>query len=316
MTELAPTKRLIIRPGYLLSVYVIIPISVLIVSYDMLASGILKSYLQSSPDKLRLFTLIFTLPHILSSFFGFFEKEYINVYGKKLLRGAQLVSLGSIFISAVSQNLALFAFSMLTMYHVARQQSGVAKMLGKIPAQSAYRVWDGIGVLFAFVIYLRVYIATNLTWIGPLLVILLICFLFASVALIPKISGNIGKAYFLSTVLLPVVSLGVYYAGYPLLTILIPRVVHDLTAYAYYVSHDQNRFAYSGENYIYKFSSRLGLPPIIANPMLSIALALGFQGFYKYGAGIFLMWIFLLHYYCESFIWKASGLHRKYIFVS
>ena len=127
------------------------------------------------------------------------------------------------------------------------------------------------------------------------------------------LENQLGKIYFLGTHLIPI--LGVFYVvtGYPILALIVPRVIHDLTAYAYYITHDTNRFKQKQTNAIYKTTSRFRLPIFLANPLISIALAYSIVQLNSTTILSVLTCVFFLHYYTESFIWKNDTLHRMQI---
>ena len=53
---------------------------------------------------------------------------------------------------------------------------------------------------------------------------------------------------------------GLFYAeGYLFLAILGPRLVHDVTAFTFYIVHDMNRHGADPRNHLYRLASKLGL---------------------------------------------------------
>ncbi|WVM89040.1 hypothetical protein UMZ34_24770 [Halopseudomonas pachastrellae] len=53
--------------------------------------------------------------------------------------------------------------------------------------------------------------------------------------------GRLGRAYLWANALLLLSALVIDRLGYTLFVILMPRLIHDLTAYSVYVTHDRNR---------------------------------------------------------------------------
>lgn len=88
-----------INPGVLLIIYLAMPLSLLFIVFDKFFRD--GSIGRSLPVDHRIFVwfiLIFMVPHIFASFFSFADKEYINYYKGKLLRGAQIAVVLGLFI--------------------------------------------------------------------------------------------------------------------------------------------------------------------------------------------------------------------------
>jgi len=93
------------------------------------------------------------------------------------------------------------------------------------------------------------------------------------------------------------------------------RFVHDVTAFTFYVVHDQNRNASTLHNYFYALLAKFKIPLLIGVPLLSILLALlvraGVSGVATATAIIVL--ISVTHYYVEAIMWKRGAPHRQQI---
>jgi uncharacterized membrane protein len=121
-----------------------------------------------------------------------------------------------------------------------------------------------------------------------------------------------------------------FLAGYPLFAILIPRFLHDLTAFTFYVSHDRNRAIAGKRNVLYRPFPRgkiwwlLTLPFIavglsaalergadeVVNGILDAALGVRIDRPVSLGVVGFLA---LLHYAFESFTWKRSSPYQSFV---
>ena len=309
-------KKIAIKPKLLLLIYAAFLIGFLIIAIDaQFFDSQLKNAGPADPHGYLWFTLIFTLPHIFAGLFGFLEKEYITTYSKRLLRGARYIVLATILLPLISIDLTFFALALYTMSHVFLQQGGVAKSLMR-GSNRWHKYWQWSGIAIASVLYISIYsdfqIATNAVLVG--LGVTTLAYLFFAVHAVKASTRGIGTLYFWSTCSTPILS-GLFLAlGYPILTIAIPRVIHDLTAFVFYIAHDHNRFLQSKANIIYRFTSKIGLPIALASPLLAIVIAYPLQaGNTTNSAFMLLMFIFLFHYYTEGFMWKRGSLHRKQI---
>ncbi len=311
------SRTLEISPRFLLSIYLVLPLGLSIVALDVLALGSsIRLSGPSDPHEYLWFTVLFTLPHIIASFFGFFDKEYIDTYGPRLLSSARYIAVLVIGLSFISANLVFLIFALYTMTHVFLQQAGIAKSLMQ-GSNSWHKPWQWLGVILSFALYINVYadfIKIDGRFFTAFLALVSVLFIAAGSRAVMASKTSIGQQYFWATTLTPLVSWLFLAIGYPLLIIAVPRVIHDLTAYAFYVAHDHNRFVNSRSNYIYKFGRSLGLPVAATCLGLSLALAYPFQaGGLGQAAYPILMAVTIMHYYIEGFMWKREGLHRRYI---
>lgn len=312
-----------INPKVLLSIYSVMPLSLVFIAIDktFLSSSISKS-LPLDPRVFVWFILIFMVPHILASFFSFAEREYFNFYKSKLLRGAQIAVVLGLFIPALlgATVIPIVVFATYTMIHVFMQQSGISKSLMRNVTNS-HRYWQYIGISIATMLYIYLLVPAagfrdiidNSYLIKIILTAAIIVYTILAFRIVRKSKTELGKVYFLGSHIVPI--LGVFYVatGYPILALIVPRVIHDLTAYTYYITHDNNRFKQEQANVIYKSTSRFRLPIFLANPLISIALAYAIVQLNSTAVLSVLTCVFFLHYYTESFIWKNDTLHRMQI---
>lgn len=306
-----------------MGIYAVMPLSLVFIGIDwILFGGQIKMSLPVDPRIYIWFVLLFMLPHIFASFFSFAEKEYFDYYRGRLLRGAQIAVLLGIFLPALAGAtiLPVIAFVTYTMIHVFMQQSGVSKSLMRNTAPS-HIYWQWLGITISTVIY--AYLLIPSPWLrglfndssvfagGLILVVIIYCLL--AVNIVKQSQTTLGKIYFLGTHILPI--LGVFYiiVGYPILALIISRIIHDLTAYTFYIAHDSNRFKRSRSNFLYIAASKIKLPVYIASPVVSILLAITVSNFNSATISVLLTCFFFLHYYTESVIWKNNTLHRTEI---
>jgi hypothetical protein len=114
------------------------------------------------------------------------------------------------------------------------------------------------------------------------------------------------------------------------MAILVPRFVHDATAYIFYVTHDYNKHGREPQNALYRYAERCNLHIFVVLPVLSFALAFVLQAYgdevadlvtgYLFGKEYYslittgvLGYLALMHYYMEGLTWQKDSPYRKYI---
>jgi hypothetical protein len=101
--------------------------------------------------------------------------------------------------------------------------------------------------------------------------------------------------------------------GYTLFVIFIPRIIHDITAFSVYITHDTNRNRGEPRNAVYRVARFTRLPPLVLLPLLSIGIAYVLTINERYAlAAIVISTITFLHYYFEGFIWRGPNPHRQH----
>jgi len=121
------------------------------------------------------------------------------------------------------------------------------------------------------------------------------------------------KIYFIATyAIIPATCLAGA-AGYPFLLVIIPRFIHDATAFAVYAVHDHNRNLTTKYNVIYRVLAPLHISPALLCIPLAIALSWYFTANQMDSTWVmgFLLFFALLHYYMEAYMWKREAPHRK-----
>jgi len=144
------------------------------------------------------------------------------------------------------------------------------------------------------------------------------------------VKTSFGKWFLWANVLLVVSSFYFYLQQYYFFAILVPRLVHDATAYVFYVTHDYNRHHQHPQNALYRLTERCGIHVFVVLPVLSFALAFVLQSYgdvlvstitqVLFGVEIrkaitlgLLGYLALLHYYTEAFTWKQGSPYRRFI---
>jgi hypothetical protein len=140
----------------------------------------------------------------------------------------------------------------------------------------------------------------------------------------------LGKWFLWANVLLVLSSFYFYLEQYYFLAILIPRLVHDSTAYIFYVAHDYNKHHLHPQNALYRYAERCKIHIFIVLPLCSFLLTFFLQSYgdlmvnfitetlFSVEAGKvitvgFIGYLALMHYYTEAFTWKSDSPYRQFI---
>jgi hypothetical protein len=99
--------------------------------------------------------------------------------------------------------------------------------------------------------------------------------------------------------------------GYLFLAILIPRVVHDVTGWMFYLTHDRNRNLEETRNALYRVLAPSHLPIAVTVPALAIGVNVTLDLIPGRVYDPIVLAVSLFHYYTESFMWKRDAVHRR-----
>ncbi len=321
----------------LLGLYSIIPLCVLLQLFDVwFWHGFLQQNLPSSPKQFLLFQIIFGTPHIVaSSILLASNTEYLKFYKLKIIFMTVAIVLvfgvGSLFISYKALYVTVAAW---TVYHVLKQQLGVGRGLYRLPDWVFYLLlW--LSVTAGLFVYIGIFLknsleAQQLEWIK--LIAGGLCAGLVCTALLCEryVSTQSGRWFLWSNVLLVLSSFYLFVQQYYFFAILVPRLVHDATAYIFYVVHDYNKHHQKPQNIMYRYAARCHLPVFIVLPLCSFALAFVLQSYgdsafnavseFLFGVEIrkaitlgLLGYLALMHYYTEAFTWKQGSPYRRFI---
>jgi len=316
---------------WLLALYALIPVSLLLVTVDALGldGTMLRQHLPAAPEQWAFWTVIFGLPHIVASLLTMADREYLNHYQRKLLPPLVVftaIACAGQFGPQPFSYQALFVFlAFYTIYHVLAQQLGLTLMMMGTPPSRTFKLWKWLAVFTGFAIYINVYGKTRLgeVMLGPVSVYqamtyIAVALCAAVIVLAFRISADarhrIGKWYLWGNVALLSSALIINETGYTLFVILIPRVIHDVTAYIIYVTHDSNRNKARPVNLMYRLTRFSRLPPLLLLPVVSVLIAYALTAHQHVPlVNIAVLTISFLHYYYESFIWRGPSPHRKHV---
>jgi len=365
----AENSALSVSNRTLLALYLVIPLSVITVLFDGLWGGfqLRDEILPSNPGALLWWAIIFNFPHIVSSFITLVDDEYIPYYKQRFSRALLYIVAGVLtvnyllpllapaIVSNVAYALFFVFFSAYTMYHVLSQQFGIGMMMMGVRPAKQYEWWRYLSTVAASLMYLMAFAKPNLQsaelwgenlylltqWLAGVFVVLAS---FVGIHLLRQGTKFIGQLYVAMNILMLFVVWFLAANEYSFFVILIPRFVHDITAFMIYSVHDQNRNREVAHNYIYKYLRFLPLSPLLLCPILAILVAnalecsaymldfsLGFDPSVNSDCfmrelyvpqvteplpdpmriGMQILFISgLFHYYIESFVWKREAIHR------
>ncbi|MCF6251635.1 MAG: hypothetical protein L3J75_10260 [Methylococcaceae bacterium] len=321
----------------ILGLYLIIPLCFVVYLADGLIWGdYLKSILPSSPTHFILFQILFGTPHIIASAILLTSnKEYLQFFKLKIIVMTVLIivvfGIGSLFIP---YKMLYIATACWTVYHVFKQQHGIGKGVCRLPAWAFYwLLW--LSVSAGIFIYMGIFLKNSLDaqqaeWVELVAGVLTIGLVLSSVLCQRYVPTRFGKYFLWSNTMLIVSSFYMYTQQYYFLAILIPRLVHDATAYVFYVTHDYNKHHQKPQNRIYKYAARCNLHVFLVLPLSSFTLAYLLQAYgdewinmitqfffateiYKAITLGLIGYLSLMHYYTESFTWQAGSPLRRYI---
>jgi hypothetical protein len=145
-----------------------------------------------------------------------------------------------------------------------------------------------------------------------------------------RIPTAMGRFYLWANALMVLQSSVCYWQGYAFLAILGPRLVHDLTAFTFYIAHDVNRHGTRPQNLLYRLASKLGMgvfwvcPAVailltyligrFADPLANLVVTPVLGHSLPYAASFVIVgYLGLLHYYTEVFTWKQGSPYRRHV---
>ena len=335
--EHSTDKKLLVSFRLLLALYSIIPLCLLLQIFDSsFWNGYLQHNLPSSPKHFLLFQILFGTPHIIASAILLTSNnEYLKFYKTKiLLMTIALAIFFGIGSQILSYRILYIMVASWTVFHVLKQQHGIARGICGLP-EWAFNLLLWLSVSAGILIYVGIFLnkvlsSQQASWINLASGGLCICLLLSSILCQRYVKTRFGKAFMWANTLLVVSSFYLYNQQYYFLAILVPRLVHDATAYIFYVTHDYNRHHGHPRNLLYRYTSGLKLHIFIVLPLLSFSLAFLLQAYgnqvfnvitnFFFGVEIrkaitlgLLGYLALMHYYTEAFTWKNNSPYRKYI---
>lgn len=323
-------------------VYAIIPAAIALVVLDLtLWGGVMRDSLESTPQGYLLLSLIFGTPHIVASnLILFTNSDYLHHYRFTLLKIS--AGIGAFFLAFgfwLPYEIMFALIAGWTVAHVVKQQLGI----GNIVARSsglAYSAWGLTGIAAGVCYYVAIFLQ-NLLSDGTIALLTALAALLISitaactVVLWSRCESAEGRRWIVANGATMVGGALMFLAGYPFFAVLIPRFVHDVTAFAFYVTHDRNRALAGhsstiGSHWLSAKLRNVSAAWIFMLPLAAIALsavlehgadtavnsgldfAFGVRVDRPVSLGV-VGFLALLHYAFESFTWKGSSPYRQFV---
>lgn len=319
-------KQAGINKHFLLFLYLIGLALFLIVLVDTLfLNQTIKSSAIKDSEAFIFLSTVLVLPHIMASNMTLVDKEYFQHYKTPILKAALL----GIFVAIISPKIfgitiTFLIISVFTMQHVIAQQFGILKSIFSFEANNDFVKWQKYSVIAAILIYIAIYREGYLPERYMILVnLLLYCFISLSAIYAYKLlryalDKKVNKLclwYFIANAVLVLLAYFFLVTGYPLFAFLLPRVIHDLSAFTIYIAHDANRNASSNPpNLFYKITNLAKIPPYLACIILSFIFSyMIHMPDNAITVARLITSVTFFHYYIEGIIWKRDGLHRKHV---
>lgn len=330
MTALAAAQRLDRR--LLLALYAVVPFALALMLFDQLALGasLQTNVLPAAPEAWPAWTIVFGMPHVIAGLLTMADREYLAYYRRRFM--LPLLGFGAVSVAAaIGPPQLTFVIALwlgfYTVTHLLTQQIGLTfTMLNDAPLRFM-RMWKWIMLLLGLLIYAGLYLDTHFARasVGGLdphaLVVLggavLLALLAGFTTLLARSAvDRCAVAYVWCNLAMMAGVLAAYVWRYPVFILLIPRVIHDLTAYLVYYTHDRNRNAGKAHNLLYWGKHAQRRVAFWVLPSVSIALAYALQ---MDDVPLFIGINFMLtftHYHIESVVWRRPHLHRRFLVMS
>lgn len=315
----------------LLALYGIVPLSILPVGLDLfwLDGILLNDYLPSDPQLWPFWTVVFGLPHIIASTLTMADREYLGHYRHSLVKPmvifAAIATAGYLGPQPLSMNLLFVFLAFYTIYHVLAQQLGLTLMMMGVPPTTMFRAWKWLTIFAGFAIYIIVYGQGRLGEIqlGPITLYDVLAYTAGALVALAVVLAirltrysryTIGAWYLWGNVALIVSAFLINEIGYTVFVIMMPRIIHDLTAYTVYITHDSNRNKTEPRDIIYSLTRFSRMPAYLPLPLLSIGIAYVLTvNRDNTTVAIAIVAVSLLHYYFEGFIWRGNSPHKLHL---
>jgi hypothetical protein len=297
-----------VRHDRLLALYAIVPLALAAVAVDLLAAGgALRLVLPAHPDQLVFFTLAFNLPHVVASHLILADAEYLRHYWRHLVGFGLALAVVTAALSwsapALLGALALLA----TLIHIIAQQTGLTGAQLRVGGWT-FDAWKWLTVAIGIAVYLL-----HPASLAIAAVLLLPWFLLAA-RLHLRSATAAGRRYLWANQALFTGMLALGALGYPLLALLMPRVVHDLTAFYVYGVHDHNRNRDGARNAFYRAAATLRVPTWIAGPLVAVTLGVVIERLLPRSASLASVYVLsAFHYYFEAIVWRRGTPHREHV---
>lgn len=319
-----PMSRL--SPLILLGIYLIVPALALFVLIDSVATDLdFSRRISFDNELLLLIGLLLQTPHSIASILTFADPEYAVAY-RRILGRCLLVGVATIALILMVGDL-IFMLCLMTynVYHQNAQQTGIAAMVARNKTR-LHNVWRWMAIAIQLVGFLAILVRNSpnihvLPTAKPIMVtaaaLFLVAFGAVTILVARQSKTRMGSLLIGAHAVMLYFYVLMFALNLPLLMILAPVVVHDLTAFAFYINHNTNRNRETLHNYFSRLRHIAPLPEYLLTPL--VALLLGTSMFLTGSqASLFAIFAILgnvMHIYLKGRMWRAGSPHRRYTHV-
>ena len=331
--------RFVLSLRRLLLLYLVVPACLAVLVVDVVVlDGALRADLPRSPEAYFLYELFLGWPHIVASTIILTSnREYLGRYRHRLIvASAVIVAFFGVGEFTLPRNVLFFVAATATIIHVLKQQVGIGR--GALRANDPetvrlYTRWGWTAIGAGIVLYNGLYLSVFDPF-KPVLVVMAAALAAVTAGYAVRIhrrsDARLGQAFLWGNTSMVLVGVLFYASGYGILAIIVPRVVHDLTAFAFYVAHDVNKHREAPRNALHRLARRVPAGVYWVTPALAIGIAHlldqhGNAAFHWVTRGVLqdavpkaislglLGYLGMMHYYYESFTWKRDSPYRAHI---
>lgn len=317
----APSRIRPIHSRTLLYPGLIVPFTLIaLVSDQVFLGGALRRKLPRDPESLTLFSCFFVYPHIIASLCIAANAKIRSQLTPLLAKtGITAILLCTLIALAKGESAIFIFYGLATIYHVFAQQFGLARIF--LPKTGwHFRISFAAGFLLTVMCYALVYYPNSglkayTTPIAAVAAGVATMSLPSFCVLIGSALSSEGRWYLVMCLLTLLSSWLCVTLDFPFGAILIPRVIHDVTAFLFYVSYVTNSPSHTivekAAGLTTERGSILRAAPLIAISLVlaSFLTAISGNGFGLYVATT----IGFLHYVLEHFLWRSSSPAREFV---
>src|SRR5262245_38136594 len=253
--------------------YFIVLLCVLVYALDVVVfDHHLLRVLPKSSRSSFLLSILFGTPHIVASTLLFLtNREYFQLYRRRALWATLTImaffALGSLLLS---RTVMFVTVSTTTIIHVIKQQIGIGNMGARLSGWK-FHLWGwsiiaASVILYSAILFPRTIAPEVRALMHQALLGLALLIAAGALANQPRVATGTGTLFLWGNTAMALVSLFFYAQGYYFFAILGPRVIHDCTAFVFYVVHDRNRHFPTPQNWLYKVMRPLRLSPGLRAP--------------------------------------------------
>jgi hypothetical protein len=319
------TPRSTISTKALLSLYAILPIVWLLMLVDYLTNHSLMFALPNRPEFWWIWIYIFGMPHVFASYLLLADNEYLDTYKDKLIKGAiVLLALPPLIMMTAGYAWLFFIFTAMIIYHTISQQYGLSLVMAKIRPDRTHKaitiIGSSIGVLLYTLIYADQSVASLITpysnWIDVIVLSFAALLTGLTMLQIKKSQTVIGKWYILSTLLMVLTMIGLFYYGLQVLAVIVGRIIHEFSAWIIYSAHDKARNEKIIHNLIYAKLQWLRIDTYYMGILLAFVAGVSVTYVSQENQDFLALLIVsfsLYHYWLEGVIWKGKSLPKQHL---